>query len=322
MEDKRKYVWVDCDMEYDDAMEVILTAYNPTLKLLGISTVHGVVTAERSATYAIQVLELAGIEGVGVVRGATESLCRGPRAWEEFNGTSAVDWAKLPPPTGKQVPLKDNAILYMYNTISAVKDRKVILVSTAQFTNIALLLKCFPEVKANIEEIVVMGGAISAGNVDAASEFNVNGDPEAAKIVFNCGLKVVMIPLDVTRKVIVTDAVLDVMKEWHTEFGETCIRLLTFFKTVYAREHTNLHDATTIGYLIDPTILRTELLVVEVECGSSCSDGRTNCDIFHRSKKPKNVHVALDINVDRFWAIMLEALARANEKWKLAHPQH
>ena len=155
MVEKQILVWLDCDMEYDDAMAMVLCSYHPKTKLLGISTVHGVVTAEKSGTYAIQMLELAGIEGVDVVIGATEGVCRPPRKWEEFHGTSAIDWAELPPPTGKKAPLKTNAILHMFNTIMAQKD-KVVLVGTAQYTNIALLIKCFPEVKSQIDQIVVL----------------------------------------------------------------------------------------------------------------------------------------------------------------------
>lgn len=319
MVEKQTLVWLDCDMEYDDAMETILCAYNPKIKLLGISTVHGVVTAERSATYAIQVLELAAIEGVDVVTGATEGVCRPPRTWEEFHGTSAIDWAGLPPPTGKQTPLKTNAILHMFNTIMAQKDKKVTLVGTAQYTNLALLLKCFPEVKPHIEQIVVMGGCYGIGNVTATSEFNVDGDPEAAKIIFNCGLKVVMVPLDVTSKIVVTDDIIKEMKDWKTEFGEYCIKLLTFFKTVYAREATNVHDPLTIAYLIEPDMIKTEFMYVEVECGSTCCDGHTNCDVKHRSKKPKNVHVALDVDAKRFWKLLMDSLVKANEKWKTLH---
>jgi len=317
MVEKPTLVWLDCDMEYDDAMELILGYYNPKIKFLGISTVHGVVSAEKSAVYALQVMELAGIEGLEVVKGATESICRPPRVWEDFHGTSAIDWAGLPPPTGKKTILKENAILYMFNTIMAQKDQKVALVGTAQYTNIALLLKCFPEVKSHIDQIVVIGGAYGLGNVNAASEFNVDGDPEAAKILMESGLKMVMIPLDVTTKIAVTDDILKELKSWGTGFGEYCIKLLTFFKTVYAREVTNVHDPLTIAYLISPDILKTELMYVEVECGSKCCDGRTNCDLKHRSKKPKNVHLALDVDASRFWKMMLDSLAIANKKWKV-----
>ena len=317
MDTKRIPIWLDCDMEYDDAMAMILAAYNPKIKLLGISTVHGVVSAEKSATYAIQVLELACIEGIDVVTGATEAICRPPRTWEDFHGTSAVDWANLPPPSGKHAPLKKNAILHMYDTIMA-QPEKVTLVGTAQFTNIALLIKSFPEIKVKIDQILLLGGAYGLGNVNAAAEFNVSGDPEAAKIILDSGLKVVMIPLDVTSKIAFTEDIQAALKGLKSDFGEYCIKLLTFFKTVYSREVTNVHDPLTVAYLIDSTLLKTDFMVIEVECGSTCSDGHTNCDLKHRSKKPKNVHLALDVNAQGFWKIMLDALTEANKRWVAA----
>jgi len=317
MQPKKIPVWLDCDPGHDDAMAIILASYDPHIELLGISTVCGNQTVEKTTANALKTLELAGITGIEVVRGADEGLCRPSRACPEIHGSSGLGGADLPEP--KQKPVNENAIVRMQRIISTCKD-KVSLLGTAQLTNIALLLKTFPEVKSNISQIVVMGGAIGIGNMQPASEWNIEGDPEAALAVFNCGLKVVMIPIELTHTVLVTKDIFTKIENYNTHFGNILVKLLSFFaetyKTVFRMPDPPLHDPCTVAYIIAPEIFVTEFMHVDVETGSKCSDGRTNCDVFGMTKLPKNVHVAVKIDVDKFWELMINALNQANDKVK------
>lgn len=313
-------IWLDCDPGHDDAMAIILAGYNPKIKLLGISTVCGNQTADKTTINALRTLELAGIKNIDVVKGLNEGLCRPSRACAEIHGDTGLGGAELPDPVQK--PLKENAILKMYNTIRNYPE-KVALVGTAQLTNLALLLKTFPDVKENISEIVIMGGAVGIGNMRPAAEWNIEGDPESALIVFNCGLKVVMVPIEVTHKVLVTKEIFEQIKGFKTHFGDIVVKLLSFFANTYDKifkmPDPPLHDPCTIAYLINPEIFKTEFLHVDVETSSKFCNGRTNCDIFGMTGSPKNVHVALEVNVGKFWELMLDALKKANEKYKENH---
>jgi inosine-uridine nucleoside N-ribohydrolase len=309
-------VWLDCDPGHDDMMAIIFAAYSEQIELLGISTVCGNQTADKTTSNALKTLELAHITGVDVVRGMDEGLCRPSRACPEIHGSTGLGGAELP--AARQVALKENAILHMFNVISAPRAQKVSLLGTAQLTNIALLLRCFPEVKSHIEQIVVMGGAVGLGNMRPAAEWNIEGDPEAAHVVFNSGLRVVMIPIEVTHTVLVTKAILAEIKALGTKFAETIVSLMTFFghtyDTVFRMPDPPLHDPCTVAFVISPEIFTVEHLHVEVELGSKCCDGRTNCDIFNMLKKPKNVFVARKVNVPQFWQLLLAALRKANDK--------
>jgi inosine-uridine nucleoside N-ribohydrolase len=143
----------------------------------------------------------------------------------------------------------------MHKIISTYKD-KVSLLGIAQLTNIALLLRMFPEVKSNISQIVIMGGAIGLGNMQPASEWNIEGDPEAAWVVFNSRLKVVMIPIEVTKEIF------NKLENYNTRFGNILIKLLLFFaetyKTVFRMPNPPLHDPCTVAYIIAPEIFITD----------------------------------------------------------------
>eukprot|EP01022_Parablepharisma_sp_SALTPOND_P021915 TRINITY_DN437_c0_g1_i2.p1 TRINITY_DN437_c0_g1~~TRINITY_DN437_c0_g1_i2.p1 ORF type:complete len:435 (+),score=21.88 TRINITY_DN437_c0_g1_i2:1605-2909(+) len=320
MEQKRIPIWLDCDPGHDDAMAIILASYSPHINLLGISTVCGNQTVDKTTINALRTLELAGISGIQVVKGSNEGLCRPSRACPEIHGGTGLGGADLPDPVQKPVP--ENAILRMYKAITEYPE-KVALLGTAQLTNLALLLKVFPEVKKNISQIVVMGGAIGLGNMRPAAEWNIEGDPEAASVVFNSGLKVVMIPIELTHTVLVTKNIFDTLKGYNAKFGDIIVQLLSFFANTYDKifkmPDPPLHDPCTVAYVINPGIFNTEFMHVEVETGSRCCDGRTNCDIYGMTGQPKNVHVALKVDTEKFWEMMLDALGKANEKWKQLH---
>jgi inosine-uridine nucleoside N-ribohydrolase len=308
-------VWLDCDPGHDDAMAIILATHNPSVNLLGISTICGNQTVQKTTTNALKVLALVG-KKVDVVQGSEEGICCPSRACGEIHGGTGLDGSEIPEPICK--PIDKNAIIAMYEAITSQKE-KVIVVGTAQLTNIALLLKVFPQVKQSIKEIVIMGGNIGIGNMHPSSEWNIAGDPEAAEIVFNCGLKVVMIPLEVTHKVLVTSKILDAITEAckHSKFAKIIRELMLFFAIGYDKTFKMpdppLHDPCTIAYIIDPSLFKCELVYVGVERMSSMCNGRTVCDMFHMTKNKPNVHLATAVSVDGFWDLMIKALVSANE---------
>jgi inosine-uridine nucleoside N-ribohydrolase len=314
-------LWLDCDPGNDDTFAIILAATHPKINLLGISTTFGNAGLEATSLNACKVLYASGIDGIVVLKGATEPLCESAAikgtsiSGEEIHGENGLGTKRLPIPPTK--PLEDNAILYMYNTIMKSPD-KVRLVGTGALTNIALLLKVFPDVKKNIDEIVFMGGSIYYGNKTPSAEYNIACDPEAAEIVCQCGAKVVMIPLEVTLTTMVSKEIKQRIRNMGTAYSDICLELLDFYAEsyikVYGYDTSPLHDPTTIAYCIAPELFNIEFWRVDIERFSERCKGRTICDKWDLTKEKKNVHVATTMDVPKFWDLMIGAIEVANSQ--------
>jgi len=255
-----------------------------------------------------------------VVMGQARPLLRSPRICPEIHGSSGLGTCsgqEVPdlPSVGRLLPKK--GVLHMYDVISQQEDHGVVLVATGALTNVALLLLMFPEVKTKLTQIVLMGGAMGIGNTGPVAEFNIQCDPEAAKIVFECGITLVQIPLEVTHTCLVTDEIVAVLKDLDSPFGHLMIDLLQFFATTYrdifSFKHPPLHDPLTIAYVINPSIFRTKLLRVDIETTSELSAGQTVVDVWQMSSKPRNVNVAFSVDIPEFWEMMLTAWKKAND---------
>src|ERR671937_272810 len=188
---------MDCDPGHDDAIALLLALASSEVELLGISTVAGNQTVEKTTANALRILELAGRGEIPVAAGAPRPLVREPFVAAHVHGETGLDGPDLPPPQGR--PLDAHAVDFLAERILAAPGPPT-LVPTGPLTNVALLLARHPDVAARLERIVLMGGAIAEGNVTPAAEFNIWVDPEAAARVFASGLDVTMVGLDVTHK--------------------------------------------------------------------------------------------------------------------------
>jgi inosine-uridine nucleoside N-ribohydrolase len=179
-------VWLDCDPGHDDAFAILLCD-NPLIKLLGISTVHGNQTVEKTTANAIKTLALGAIWNIPVVAGLSKPVVVEARECPEIHGETGLDAPNSSFPTTSQKPVEcDNAITYIKDQIMKCSS-KVTVVATGCLTNVAMLLTLYPRIKERIDKIVVLGGAVGVGNISAAAEFNILVDPHAAHIVFESG---------------------------------------------------------------------------------------------------------------------------------------
>jgi len=309
--------WIDCDPGHDDFSAIILAGHSPKLRLLGISTVFGNQSVEKTTENALKCIEVSGLKHLEVVSGASKPLVKEAKLCPEIHGETGLDGATFPPLSKR--PLSENAILHIFQTIKRQHPKKVTIIATAVLTNIALLLSTFPDVKDHINQIVLMGGAIGAGNMSAAAEFNIEGDAEAAIIVFESGVPVVMVPLEVTHTVLVTDEITKKIQTVleNSKFSKLVIALMVYFqksyKELFGFLYPPLHDPVAVAFCIDPSLFEKKLMRVDVDNGSTGSYGRTNCDIFGMSKRKKNVIVATKVDVDGFFKLFLDALVIANK---------
>ena len=300
---------LDCDPGHDDAVALLLLGSSSLFNVLGVTTVAGNQTIEKTTRNALNVLDFLGLP-YKVYPGARRPLRRAPVVCAEIHGETGLDGFDFPP-HGRKAE-EPSAADFMAKAVCEA-DEKVVMVTTGPMTNLALALQKCPEMKKNIEKIVLMGGSIGAGNVTPAAEFNIHCDPEAANICFTSGLPIYMIGLDVTRRVLVTDAIVDRMAKVGGRASEMFTALMIAFqktqKAVFGLDGGPLHDPLTVASLIDGDLLHFEFVNTEIDTTDGCSSGRTNCDLPGFLHKEKNSYVATDVDVERFWQILEKALA-------------
>ena len=295
---------LDCDPGHDDAIALLLALASPELDLLGVTTVHGNQTLEKTTENALRVLELAGRSDVPVARGADRPLLRDLHVAAHVHGESGLDGPELPQATTE--PVDEEAVDF----IAARIVPGTVLVPTGPLTNIAFYLEAHGT--ANVERIVLMGGAIAEGNMTPAAEFNIWADPEAAQKVFHAGVPVTMIGLDVTHRALLTPA-------WAERFrasgrlGVFVAELVEFFKRYHERTYgwdgAPIHDAVALAQVFRPELVRTEHRNVEIELESELCRGRTVVDLWSRTERAPNADVGVDIEGDAFFELLLERVA-------------
>src|SRR5262245_32529320 len=191
---------LDCDPGHDDAIALILAVASPEVELVGVTTVAGNQTVDKTTNNALRILELVGRQDIPVYRGAERPFIRPQDVAAHVHGESGLDGPALPEPSTREQA--ENAVDYLAREIGA-RDGKVTLVPTGPLTNVGLLFAAHPRVRP--ERIVLMGGAIGEGNRTPAAEFNIWADPEAAQRVFVEGLDTTMVGLDVTHRAQIRD---------------------------------------------------------------------------------------------------------------------
>ena len=198
MGDKIKVI-MDCDPGIDDGIALAYAAaHQDELELLAVTTSAGSTRIERVTQNALELVDFYGLK-VPVAGGQNRPLVKAAIYAEEFHGETGLGHCVLP--EAKTEAASDNAVLFIRDILNALPEgEQVVMIETAPMTNLALLLKVFPEIKNKIRKIVFTGGAAKGGNITPAAEFNIYADPEAAKIVFDSGIPLIMCGLDATLK--------------------------------------------------------------------------------------------------------------------------
>jgi pyrimidine-specific ribonucleoside hydrolase len=276
---------------------------------VGVTTVAGNTTIDKTTNNALRILELAGRSDIPVYRGADRPFIRAQDVATHVHGESGLDGPELPPPSTREQEL--HAVDYLAQEIRA-RDGKVTLIPTGPLTNIGLLFALHPDVRP--ERIVVMGGAIGEGNRTPAAEFNIWADPEAAQRVFVEGGDTTMIGLDVTHRALITDA--------HTErmrgagrVGKVVAELMDFYARFHKSRYPDLegspmHDPVCVAHVIDPSLVTVLAAAIEIDCSGGPSWGRTNVDWRNREHFGEpNANVGVDIDGERFAELVVERIS-------------
>lgn len=301
-------VILDVDTGVDDALAILFAVAHPDINVLGISCVAGNASLERVVDNTLRILDVAGAGDIPVAAGARRPLIEPARDASHVHGEGGLGTLHLPATSRTPEPGSSIELMHRLITDSA---QPVTIVALAPQTNIALLLRQYPDDALNIERIVFMGGSASVGNATAVAEFNVWHDPEAAAIVLDSGVPTYMYGLDVFNRVGVDEAVATALLTHDTARGRAVGALLSNRVAVGGETgsvYTGLiGDAGAVCAIVDPGALHTELRPVRVQL-SGYGRGQTLVDlrqwpgedILHGvAEEWTTVEVALTVDVER-----------------------
>lgn len=300
---------LDCDPGHDDAIAMLLAYGNPNIDLLAVTTVVGNQTLEKVSRNALAIAEIAQIRGIPFAKGADRPLVREVETAPSIHGDSGLDGPQLPIPTQK---LDDrHAVNLIIELIMQHPPKTITLVPTGGLTNIALAARLEPRIIERVKEVVLMGGGYHTGNWSAVAEFNIKIDPEAAHIVFNAGWDVTMVGLDLTHQALATPDVVARIAAIDTAPARFVVELLDFFGKMYKQaqgfDAPPVHDPCAVAYVIDPTIMTTAKVPVNIELTGTHTLGMTVAD-FRYPPKACRTQVAVKLDRERFWDLIVEAI--------------
>lgn len=305
---------IDTDPGQDDAVAILLALASPEeLDVLGITCVAGNVPLDLTTRNARIVCELAGKPDVRVFAGCHRPLARPLVTAEHVHGKTGLDGPDLPEPT--MALATGDAVDFIIETLRAHAPGTVTLCALGPLTNIATALEKAPDIAKRIAKIVLMGGGyFEGGNVTPVAEFNIYVDPQAADIVFKCGAPIVVMPLDVTHKALVTKARNDAFRALQTPVGMAVAQMTDFFERFdihkYGSDGAPLHDPCVTAYLIQPDLFSGRHINVEIETQSELTMGMTVADWWGVTDRVPNATFIGDIDADGFFTLLTERLAR------------
>jgi purine nucleosidase len=305
---------LDCDPGHDDAIAMLLAHGNPDIELLAVTTVAGNQTLEKVTRNALAIAHVAGITHVPVAAGCARPLIRTLRTAADIHGESGLDGPSLP---DSALELDErHAVDLIIDTVMKHDAGTVTLVPTGPLTNIALAVRKEPRIADRIREVVLMGGGYHAGNQTAAAEFNIFVDPEAAHIVFNETWPLTMVGLDLTHQALATDDVTSRTAALGTGPARFVNELLGFYAAHQHAPEANfppVHDPCAVARVIDPSVMTTRRAPLDVELSGSLTLGMTVADFRIPPPVDCTTSVAVDLDTERFWDLVIDAIGRIGE---------
>ncbi|OCG08522.1 ribonucleoside hydrolase [Gilliamella apis] len=315
MMNQPKKIILDCDPGHDDAIALLLAHGNPNIELLAVTTVVGNQTLEKVTRNALSVARIANITNVPFAAGAVRPLIRNVEVAPDIHGDSGLDGPVLPEPA---IQLdKRHAIDLIIDTIMSHPPKTVTLVPTGGLTNIAMAVRKEPKIVERVKEVVLMGGGYHVGNWSAVAEFNIKIDPEAAHIVFNEKWPVTMVGLDLTHQALATPDVIEKISAIKTKPAKFVLEMLEFFGKMYKQAqgftYPPVHDPCAVAYVINPELIKTKRVPVDIELTGTLTLGMTVADFRFTPDDSCHTQVATELDHTGFWDLIVDSLERIGE---------
>jgi pyrimidine-specific ribonucleoside hydrolase len=304
---------IDTDPGIDDAIAIALAVASPELELVGVTTVGGNTGIENTTGNALRLLHLLGRDDIPVGAGAARAIAFDQDLGDPsihgqhgLGGVVLADPGRGPDPRG--------ALGLLVDLIEG-SDVPITLIAIGPLTNVALLAATRPEVYGKLERLVIMGGGVRiTGNHTPTGEFNIWFDPEAAARVFQAGIPVTMVGLDVTHKAMFAGS------DWAPlraddagPIARAIVGMVDFYGTYYLSQNgsdaTAQHDSLAVAAVVRPELLTTKHCWVGVECAGTLTRGMTVADLKNVWGHEPNAHVALDVDVPGFIELLVGRIA-------------
>lgn len=329
---KRTPVIVDCDPGHDDMMALVIACCSPELDVKLVTTVAGNKPLELVTRNALNVLHYIGADDIPLAAGCDRPICR-PKdhvqsKLAEFrrhtgsiengaHGASGLDGFTFPEGNPKK-PLEIRAVEAMARVLRE-SEEKVTIIPLGPLTNVAMLIRCYPDLVEKIDKISLMGGTSQFVFTRLYMEFNTFVDPEATKIVFESGVPIIMYGYDVTYSVLYDQSVIDRIAAHDNQTSYMVSELLKAFmyrhngafKWLGLTDTCPIHDACAVAGVVDPTLItESKMLHVDVEVGGNYLNGATVVDYAETTGLPANVRVVYRMDNPRFFDLMERCAAR------------
>ena len=310
----RRRIILDCDPGRDDAIALAMALASPAeIELAGITAVAGNVPLEVTHRNARFLCELCGFPEVPVHAGADRPLVREPVTATRHHGESGLEGVEVDLPVAPVGARR--AVGFIADTLRASADGEVTLVAIGPFTNVALFAREHPDLLPKVREVVVMGGASTAGgNVTPAAEFNVYADPHAAEIVFECGRPLTVHGLDVTHQVLAAPRHAERLAE---AGGAAARRLAPLLHPAagsrgprFGPDRSPLHDPCTIAWLLRPELFGTQMVPVAVETEGTPAFGETVVDWWGVTGREPNARWVTEADGEAVLDLVIDRVAR------------
>jgi len=309
-------VIIDTDPGTDDALAILLALNSPEVKVEAITAVPGNVVAKQALENALKIVSVAGRCDIPVAGGAQNPLMQKTYTALYWHGKNGLADIELPAPKCKADPrFGPDLIIELVHKY----PHEITLIPVGPLTNIALAVTKDPSIVKLVKNIVIMGGSLNGGNVDGAAEANIFGDPEAASIVFNAGWIVTMVGSDVGEQTLMRRKELSELEQTHGPQNDLASKIVRFY---IERSEKNgwdgaaMYDPLAVGAVIDPTVIKTKLMRIDVETRGEFTRGETVANrmgsyennVLHGDhyeidgivKVPSNAEVAIRSDAPRF----------------------
>lgn len=305
---------IDTDPGADDVVALLFALASPEeLKVRAITTVAGNVRLDKTSRNARLAREWAGREEVPVYAGAPTPLVRTPIYAENIHGEEGLPGVAVHEP--KKGLAQGSAVQYLIDTLGGAEPSSITLAMLGPQTNLALALIQAPQIVKGIKEVVVMGGAhFNGGNITPVAEFNLYADPQAAEVVLRSGVKLTYLPLDVTHKVLTSEARLKQIRGLNNHASKLVGDILDAYvkgdMAHYGLPGGPVHDASVIAYLLKPELFSGRQIHMSVDSREGPTFGQTIADWYGTLELPANVMWIESGDAQGFFDLLSERLAR------------
>ncbi|MDK0613632.1 nucleoside hydrolase [Clostridium perfringens] len=306
--DKRKVI-IDCDPGIDDALAIILALKSKEIEVIGITTVSGNVESLQGAKNALKVLKLLGRLDIPVYLGESKPVKRELVTAQDTHGEDGLGETFLEEVSSEYI--RENGVDFILNTLK--NDENVSIIALGPLTNLCRAIEKDSESFHRVKEIVSMGGAYkSHGNCSPVAEFNYWVDPHGAReFLKKFNGEFTMVGLDVTREIVLTPNLREMMHQFKDEIGDFIYDITRFYVDFHWEQERTLgcviNDPLAVEYFINRELCEGFKAYVDIAC-EDISMGQSVVDVADFYKRRKNVFVLDKVNSKEFMVSFLNKI--------------